>query len=110
MQFIDAHHHLWDLSANYYPWLVDRITPRFYGDYTAIRKNYLLADFVRDIADQPVVKSVHVQAECDHRDPVRETRWLQGVADAAENQRGFPNAIKHTTNEEQAQQYVSLPS
>ena len=93
MQFIDAHHHLWDLSANYYPWLVDRITPRFYGDYTAIRKNYLLADFVRDIADQPVVKSVHVQAESDHRDPVRETRWLQGVADCADNNNGFPNAI-----------------
>ena len=85
----DAHHHLWDLSANYYPWLTDRVGPRMYGDYAAIRRNYLVDDFCRDIGPVPVVKSVHVQAEHDHADPVRETRWLQAVADGS----GYPHAI-----------------
>ena len=88
-RIIDAHHHLWDLAANYYPWLTDRIGPRMYGDYAAIRRNYLVDDFRRDIGSVPVVKSVHVQAEHDHSDPVRETRWLQAEAERC----GFPHAI-----------------
>ena len=39
-----------------------------------------------------LVKSVHVQAEHDAADPVRETRWLQSVADAP-GSGGFPHAI-----------------
>ena len=27
-RIIDAHHHLWDLKLNYYPWLSDRVGPR----------------------------------------------------------------------------------
>ncbi len=88
-RIIDAHHHLWDLSANYYPWLSDRIGPRMFGEYAQIRRNYLFQDFLHDIGTLPVVKSVHVQAEHDHADPVRETRWLQGLADSD----GFPHAI-----------------
>ncbi len=33
---VDAHHHLWDLSANRYPWLTDCVGPRMYGDYAAM--------------------------------------------------------------------------
>jgi predicted TIM-barrel fold metal-dependent hydrolase len=88
-RIVDAHHHLWDLSANYYPWLTDKVGPRMYGDYAAIRRDYGVDDFRRDIATLPVVKSVHVQAEHDHADPVRETRWLQSVADDS----GYPHAI-----------------
>ena len=91
-RIIDAHHHLWDLGLNYYPWLKDRIGPRMYGDYAAIRRDYLLEDFRRDIGDLPVVASVHVQAEHDHTDPVRETRWLQSVANAP-GSGGVPQAI-----------------
>ena len=93
MKIIDSHHHLWDLKANYYPWLVDRITKRVCGEYSAIRKDYLIADYLRDVAALPVVKSVHVQAEHDDRDPVRETRWLQSVADDVATSRGFPHGI-----------------
>jgi len=46
---IDTHHHLWDLTANYYPWLTDHITTRVCGDYAAIRRNYLLEDFFERI-------------------------------------------------------------
>jgi predicted TIM-barrel fold metal-dependent hydrolase len=91
-RIIDCHHHLWDLGLNYYPWLSDRIGPRMYGDYSAMRRNYLPDDFRQDIADLPVVASVHVQAEHDHFDPVRETRWLQSVADSPAGG-GVPQAI-----------------
>ena len=91
-RIIDAHHHLWDLSLNYYPWLSDRVGPRMYGDYAAIRRNYLREDFEADIGGLPVVASVHVQAEHDHTDPVRETRWLQSVAETS-GSHGFPHAI-----------------
>jgi predicted TIM-barrel fold metal-dependent hydrolase len=93
MQIVDPHHHLWDLKANYYPWLTDRITPRVCGPYAAIRKDYLIGDFRRDIDGLDIVASVHVQAEHDPRDPVRETRWLQSIADDAAVSAGFPHGI-----------------
>lgn len=92
MKIVDAHHHLWDLSANYYPWLTDQIGPRICGDYTEIRKNYLVSDYLADIDGLNVVKSVHVQAEHDPSDPVRETRWLESVADDPAS-RSLPSAI-----------------
>ena len=92
LRIVDAHHHLWDLSANYYPWLTDRITERVCGDYAAIRRDYRLADFRRDAAGLNLVKSVHVQAEHDPRDPVREIRWLQAIADDPDSD-GFPHAV-----------------
>lgn len=91
-RIVDAHHHLWDLRANYYPWLTDRIGPRMYGDYRAIRRDYLQQDFRADIGELPVRKSIHVQAEIDARDPVRETRWLQAVAESPDGG-GYPHAI-----------------
>ena len=91
-RMIDTHHHLWDLDKNYYPWLTDKIEPKPYGDYSAIRRNYLIKDFFADIGDLPLVKSVHVNGDHDHNDPVRETAWLQSVADD-KNSRGFPHAI-----------------
>ena len=93
MQIVDAHHHLWDLSANYYPWLTDHITQRVCGEYSAIRKDYLISDFRRDMAALEVVASVHEQAEHDPRDPVRETRWLQATADDTATSGGFPQGI-----------------
>jgi predicted TIM-barrel fold metal-dependent hydrolase len=90
---VDAHHHLWDLRANSYPWLLDPTTPRLYGDHSAICHDYPLADYLRDMASVGVVKSVHVQADSDFGDPVRETRWLQGVADRPDNPAGFPHGI-----------------
>jgi predicted TIM-barrel fold metal-dependent hydrolase len=92
LEITDCHHHLWDLKANYYPWLTDRITHRVCGEYSAIRKDYLIGDFLRDASGLNLVRSVHVQAEHDHRDPIRETRWLQSVADTAGSS-GVPHGI-----------------
>ena len=93
MQIVDAHHHLWDLQANYYPWLTDHITRRVCGEYAAICKDYLIGDFRRDIAGLELVASVHIQAEYDPRNPVRETHWLQAISDDAATSGGFPHGI-----------------
>ena len=94
MKIIDAHHHLWDLESNSYPWLqtpIDHVA----GDYSTIRRNYLIKDLIADASEGPfeLVKSVHVQAEWGQdNDPVGETTWLQGVADSSESN-GLVSAI-----------------
>lgn len=91
-KIIDAHFHLWDLDENYYPWLSGENRPTLVKNFEALRKNYPVRDFKKDIDDLNVVAGVHIQAEHDHRDPVRETRWLQQVADDPASS-GFPHAI-----------------
>lgn len=86
---IDAHHHLWDLENNDYPWLREPRGPRMYGDYEAMCRSYLIEDFIADSAPHGVIKSVHVQANWNPDDPLGETRWCQSVAD----RHGFPHAI-----------------
>ncbi len=87
---VDAHQHFWDLELNYLPWLCDEpAIPFRYGDYSALRKSYLPADYLRDSAGHNIVKTVHVETEWDPVDPVGETRWLQTVI----NSSGFPHAI-----------------
>lgn len=49
------------------------------GPLDPIRKSYLLDDFKEDNKNQNVVKSVHLQAECE--DEIGETKWLQSIAD-----------------------------
>ena len=89
---IDAHHHLWDLGACRYPWLMQQGGKRFFGDPAPIRKNYLLDDFLADIGDLPVQASVHVQVGAAVEDSVKETQWLQSVAEQP-GSRGLPTAI-----------------
>jgi predicted TIM-barrel fold metal-dependent hydrolase len=90
LPIVDAHQHFWDLERNYLPWLCDRpMIPFRYGDYSALRRSYLPADYFRDSARHQVVKTVYVETEWDPRDPVAETRWLQEII--AET--GFPHAI-----------------
>ena len=49
MQIIDAHQHFWDLDRNYLPWLKDEPPIKFrYGDYSALKRNYLPADYRAD--------------------------------------------------------------
>lgn len=87
---VDAHHHLWQLGgAVSYPWLERRPPIVFrYGDYGAIRRDYLPAAYRSDCAAHRVIATVHMEAECDPADPPAETRWLSTVM-ACE---GFPMA------------------
>ncbi|MBH64502.1 MAG: hypothetical protein CL569_19050 [Alphaproteobacteria bacterium] len=92
MQIIDAHHHLWDIDNHNYPHMKGPESIRIWGPNTRLRKNYLIEDLLDDIKNQDVVKSVHVQANYDHENPVGETRWLQSVADDPKSN-GFPHGI-----------------
>ena len=92
MRIIDPHHHLWDLDRLHYPWLAEPVE-HIVGDYAAIRRSYRVADFLKDAKRQDLARTVHVQAEFDHHnDPVKETAWLQSVADDPAS-RGFPHGI-----------------
>jgi predicted TIM-barrel fold metal-dependent hydrolase len=93
IKIVDAHHHLWDLNNKdtKYSWLMVTEGEAFFGDYAAIRKNYLLEDYIEDSKNQNIIKSVHVQAEHDDDKPVNETAWLQNLADTHSSK--LPNAI-----------------
>ena len=90
---VDAHHHLWDLNNEHtkYSWLMVTEGEAFFGDYAAIRKSYLVEDYIKDAQNQNLIKSVHVQAEHDDDKPINETAWLQSLADNHSSK--LPNAI-----------------
>lgn len=80
MQIIDVHQHFWDIERNYLPWLRDEPPIRFrYGDYAALKRNYMPADYLVDSADFEVVGSVFVETEWDPADPLGEVKWVEGV-------------------------------
>ncbi|GAA1937698.1 amidohydrolase [Microbacterium aoyamense] len=74
---VDAHHHLARLDLGY-PWLApDAPIDRYHGDDRDLRRNYLVSDYLADVADLPVIASVHV--ENGAADPVAEARWIGEV-------------------------------
>jgi predicted TIM-barrel fold metal-dependent hydrolase len=90
VQIVDAHHHFWDPTTNYIPWLCDEPPIAFrYGDYRALRRPYLPDDFRRDWGRHRVVRSVYIETEWDPRDPLGETRWIEGIA----ARHGLPSAV-----------------
>lgn len=90
LAIVDAHHHLWKISENYLPWLCDAPPIPFrYGDYSAIRRDYMPDDFRRDMAGLSLAGSVYIETEWDPGDPVGETAWIHGIAEA----NGFPDAV-----------------
>ncbi len=74
---VDAHHHLWDTTRNYHPWLRDEPPIPFrYGDYRALRRPYLRDDYVTDAAPWRIQASVYVETEWDPRDPIGEMDYV----------------------------------
>jgi predicted TIM-barrel fold metal-dependent hydrolase len=100
---IDAHHHLWDLSQAKHPNLIgERRHDFFMGDDSALRRDYLPPDYLRDAAGHNVLTTVHCEAEWDRDDQLGETRWVSAIA----AEYGFPGAIVahawfHTDNAEE---------
>ena len=87
---IDAHQHFWDLEANYLPWLRDEPQIPFrYGDYGALKRNYLPDDYRRDLDNIALEGTVFVETEWDRRDPVGETRWVQALREKT----GLPSVM-----------------
>lgn len=86
---VDAHHHLWNLKAVHYPWLMAKGERRFFGDPTSIQHDYDVEAFRIDWQGVAVGASVHVQVGTAPGQEVAETAWL----DAQAEQRGIPTAI-----------------
>jgi len=86
----DAHHHMWNLDHCRYPWLMAKGVKRFFGDPTPIQKNYLVADLFADACEFELIGSTHIQVGVAEEDAVKETVWLQSLA---ELNRGIPSAI-----------------
>ncbi|MEP0323836.1 amidohydrolase family protein [Bauldia litoralis] len=84
---IDAHHHIWRQAD--LPWLVGPMLPRIFGPYEPIRRDYGIDEYLADIADAGIVKSVYVQANWAPAQAEDEVAWVQGVADAS----GWPHGI-----------------
>jgi predicted TIM-barrel fold metal-dependent hydrolase len=84
--FADTHFHLWDREQLHYPWLESGRHPVL-GSIGAISQSHVLEDYLHAIEGLGVRTAVHVQA--DASDPLRETEWLDAVAD----EHGWPHAI-----------------
>ena len=90
LPIVDAHHHFWDLSLGKHPWLCcEPWIQMRYGDYSAIRCDYMPQDYFRDAQGFHVVKTVYVETEWDPDDPLGEVDWIMGVMQA----HGYPNAV-----------------
>ncbi|MCW9717171.1 amidohydrolase family protein [Avibacterium sp. 21-599] len=88
---IDAHQHFWQPHINPHPWLKpDVLIPFRYGDYTAIKKEYLPPDYLKDATpEHNIVATVYVDAEWDPNDPIGETKYIHTIADKFK----MPNAV-----------------
>jgi predicted TIM-barrel fold metal-dependent hydrolase len=84
---VDGHHHIWREAD--LPWLLGPMQPRIFGPYEPVRRDYLIAEYLADIAGSNVVKSVYVQANWAPDRAEDEVAWVQQVADEA----GWPHGI-----------------
>ncbi len=81
LEIIDAHHHYWDLSLGRHPWLrPEAQVPFRYGDYSAIKRDFLPPDYAKVSQRHRVVASITMEGEWDARDLVAESRWMTDIA------------------------------
>lgn len=84
---IDAHHHIWRQAD--LPWLLGPEQPRIFGPYAAIKRDYLIEEYLQDISGLGIDKSVYVQANWAPNWFADEVAWVQSVAD----EHGWPHGI-----------------
>lgn len=84
---IDAHHHIWRRADQ--PWLMGPTVPRIFGEYDSIKRDYPAEEFIGDLKDTGVVKSVYVQTNWAPARAVEEAEWVQSEADRT----GWPHGI-----------------
>jgi predicted TIM-barrel fold metal-dependent hydrolase len=79
--------HVWDPHAHYYPWLCDERPIAFrYGDYSKLRRRYLVDEYRADTAGWRVAHAVYIEAEWDPRDPCGEMEFVARIRKSS----GFP--------------------
>lgn len=86
MKVVDSHFHVWRQAD--LPWLLGPMQPRIFGPYEPLRRDYLIAEYLSDIAGQGVVKAVYVQANWAPDRAAAEAAWIEDVALAT----GWPHA------------------
>jgi predicted TIM-barrel fold metal-dependent hydrolase len=90
LRFVDAHIHLWDLNQIRYPWLTGPFSDAgVNGSVEPIAKSYGLSDYLLDAQKYRPLAAVHIEAGADPRDALKETEWLQVMANGS----GMPQAI-----------------
>lgn len=80
---VDAHHHLWDLDAVHYPWLMAKGVERFFGDPTPIQRNYLIDEFRAEASAEGFDASVHIQVGAESG--WAEAKWVQMIANQTQD-------------------------
>ena len=75
---IDAHHHLWDLGAVDYPWLMEKGKKRFFGDPTSIQRNYTIDEHIELAGAHGFKASVHIQVGAANA--LEEAKWVDKIA------------------------------
>ncbi|MBT4204364.1 MAG: amidohydrolase family protein [Rhodobiaceae bacterium] len=84
---IDSHHHVWmkkDLD-----WLNGELQPRIFGDYTDIKKDYSIEEYIDDVIPYDVVKSVYIQCNWPEDKCEEEALYI----DECFNASGWPSAF-----------------
>ncbi len=88
--FVDPHVHLWDLAHIRYPWLAGPFAddgPN--GSVEPIAHDYPLDAYLADAGNWDIRGIVHIDAGAHADDALKETEWLQAMA----NDRGLPTGI-----------------
>jgi predicted TIM-barrel fold metal-dependent hydrolase len=88
---VDAHHHFWEPSRGFQPWLRPGVRIPFrYGDYESIKRDFMPADLRAEAATAGIdlVGSVTMETEWDESDPVGEMRYTAAIAERD----GLPDA------------------
>lgn len=83
---VDSHHHIW--RAADLPWLQGPMVPRIFGPYEAVRRDYLVDEYMRDATSAGVDAAVYVQPNWALERVVEEVEWVQAVHDES----GWPHA------------------
>jgi predicted TIM-barrel fold metal-dependent hydrolase len=105
LPFVDTHVHFYDFSRDdlRWAWLEPDFIHPILGNIDGIKARRFVADeFLAETRFANVSKMVHVQAALGSRDPVKETAWLQEMADRS----GFPQGIVaecHLANDDYAE-------
>lgn len=87
MQVVDSHFHVWQQAD--LPWLSGPMQPRIFGPYEPIRRDYLMTEYLQDIRNTGVEKSVYVQANWPVDQAEAEVAWVSQVA----QETGWPHGI-----------------
>lgn len=87
MKVVDSHFHVWRQAD--LPWLTGPMQPRIFGPYEAIRRDYPMAEYLDDIAEQGVAASVYVQANWPPEQAEQEADWIAALA----RETGWPHGL-----------------